>query len=99
MRFGSNTASSREAMMYNMLGMDHQDSSSQPEKCVVCRRPLSDWLLRISVEDAAGFAQQAFICANCAVNLRLASEKNRDLQIDPWIHEAVARVLRGEGEE
>jgi hypothetical protein len=51
--------------------------------------------LRISVEDTAGFRQQAFICGNCAVKLRLASEKNRDLQIDPWIHEAVASVLRG----
>jgi len=43
----------------------------------------------------AGFRQQAFICGNCAVKLRVASEKNRDLQIDPWIHEAVATVLRG----
>lgn len=85
--------------MYNNARMDHQDSSSQSEKCVICRRPLTDWLLRISVEDTAGFCQRAFICANCAVKLRLASAKNRDLQIDPWIHEAVARVLRGEGEE
>ncbi len=66
---------------------------------MLCRRPVSDWLLRISVEDAGGFVQRAFICANCAVKLRLASAKNRDLQIDPWIHDAVARVLRGEGEE
>jgi hypothetical protein len=29
------------------------------------------------------------------VKLRLASEKNRDLQIDPWLHEALARVLKG----
>jgi hypothetical protein len=79
--------------------MEHQDSSSPPEKCVLCRRPVADWLLRISIEDAAGFTQRAFICANCAVKLRLASAKNRDLQIDPWIHDAVARVLRGEGEE
>jgi hypothetical protein len=62
---------------------------------VICRREFAEWLLRICVEDAAGFQQQAFICGNCAVKLRLASEKNRDLQIDPWIHEAVASVLRG----
>ena len=86
-------------MMYNSGRMEHQDSSALPEKCVLCRRPVGDWLLRISVEDAAGFSQRAFICANCAVKLRLASAKNRDLQIDPWIHDAVARVLRGEGEE
>jgi hypothetical protein len=49
----------------------------------------------LSVEDTAGFAENAFICANCGVKLRLASEKMRDLQIDPWVHEAVARVLRG----
>jgi hypothetical protein len=79
--------------------MDHQDSSSLVEKCVLCRRPAGEWLLRISIEDASGFAQRAFICANCAVKLRLASARNRDLQIDPWIHDAVARVLRGEGEE
>ena len=66
---------------------------------MLCRRPAGEWLLRISVEDASGFSQRAFICANCAVKLRLASAKNRDLQIDPWIHDAVARVLRGEGEE
>jgi hypothetical protein len=29
----------------------------------------------------------------------LASEKMRDLQIDPWLHEAVARVLRGKEPE
>jgi len=51
--------------------------------------------MRVAVEDAAGFRQEAFICANCAVKLRLASEKTRDLQIDPWVREAVARVLRG----
>jgi hypothetical protein len=79
--------------------MDHQDPLSPPEKCVLCRRPTADWLLRISIEDAAGFAQRAFICANCAVKLRLASARNRDLQIDPWVHDAVARVLRGEAEE
>lgn len=65
------------------------------EHCVICRRPAGQWFLRLSVEDAAGFRQEAFICANCAVKLRLASEKMRDLQIDPWVHDAVARVLRG----
>jgi hypothetical protein len=29
------------------------------------------------------------------VKLRLASEHHRDLQIDPWIHDAVSQVLRG----
>ena len=76
--------------------MDHQDSLSQLEKCVLCRRPAGEWLLRLTVEDSSGFRQDALICANCGVKLRLASEKNRDLQIDPWVHEAVARVLRGE---
>jgi hypothetical protein len=65
------------------------------QKCEICRRPVTEWLLRLSIEDPAGFAQSAFICANCGVKLRLASEKMRDLQIDPWVHEAVARVLRG----
>jgi len=51
--------------------------------------------MRITVEDAAGYAETAHVCANCSVKLRLASEHIRDLQIDPWIHEAVARVLRG----
>jgi hypothetical protein len=65
------------------------------QKCEICRRPFTEWLLRLNVEDPAGFAQTAFICANCGVKLRLASEKMRNLQIDPWLHEAVARVLRG----
>ncbi len=43
----------------------------------------------------AGLSQTALICANCGVKLRLASEKSRDLQIDPWIHEAMANILRG----
>ena len=64
-------------------------------KCEICRRPVVEWLLRVTVEDSAGFAQSAFICANCGVKLRLASEKMRDLQIDPWFHEAIVRVLRG----
>jgi len=63
--------------------------------CQICKRPLKDWFLRLCVEDSSGFAERALICANCGVKLRLASEKARDLQIDPWLHEAVARVLRG----
>lgn len=72
----------------------------EDHRCEICRRPITEWLLRLTVEDSAGFAESAFVCANCGVKLRLASEKMRDLQIDPWIHEAVARVLRGrEGKE
>jgi hypothetical protein len=67
----------------------------EENRCEICRRPVTDWLLRIIVEDSAGFAETAFVCANCSVKLRLASEKMRDLQIDPWLHEAVARILRG----
>lgn len=63
--------------------------------CALCRRPITDWLLKLTVEDRSGYAEEAPICANCSVKLRLASEKMRDLQIDPWVHEAVARVLRG----
>jgi hypothetical protein len=73
-------------------------TTPESDKCVLCRRPAPQWLLRVTVEDTSGFRQQAFICANCAVKLRLASEKNRDLQIDPWVHDAVARVLRGKRE-
>ena len=81
--------------------METSETPKNPRHCVICRRAITDWLLRLAVEDAAGFRQEAFICANCAVKLRLASEKMRDLQVDPWVHEAVARVLRGrvEGEE
>ncbi|MGH7907288.1 MAG: hypothetical protein ACREP6_11740, partial [Candidatus Binataceae bacterium] len=68
---------------------------NQESHCAICRRVITAWLLRLAVEDSSGFAQEAFICANCGVKLRLASEKMRDLQIDPWLHEAVARVLRG----
>ncbi len=63
--------------------------------CQICNRPIKDWFLKLSVEDSAGLNETALICANCGVKLRLASEKTRDLQIDPWIHEAVANVLRG----
>ena len=75
--------------------MNPSDSEMDPSKCEICRRPIAEWLLKLTVEDTAGFAQTALICANCGVKLRLASEKMRDLQIDPWLHEAVARVLRG----
>jgi len=74
--------------------MAHSEDS-QDSRCVLCRRPASTWFLRLSVEDAGGFREEALVCANCAVKLRLASEKSRDLQIDPWLHEAVAKVLRG----
>jgi hypothetical protein len=67
----------------------------QLEQCELCRRPAVDWMLTLTVEDRSGFRQQAFICANCGVKLRLTSEHARDLQIDPWLHEAVARVLMG----
>jgi hypothetical protein len=65
------------------------------EICEICRRPSAAWLIKLTVEDMAGYAETAFICANCGVKLRLASEKMRDLQIDPWVHDAVAAVLRG----
>jgi hypothetical protein len=65
------------------------------EICEICRRPSAEWLIKLTVEDMAGYAETAFICANCGVKLRLASEKMRDLQIDPWVHDAVAAVLRG----
>ena len=64
-------------------------------QCEICRRPSTEWLLRLTIEDRSGYAEEARICANCSVKLRLASEKMRDLQIDPWVHEAVARVFRG----
>jgi hypothetical protein len=75
--------------------------ANPPHNCIICRRPTAEWLLRVSVEDSAGYRHEGFICPNCGVKLRLASEKSRDLQIDPWIHEAVARILRGKdrGEE
>lgn len=63
--------------------------------CQICNRSIKDWFLKMTVEDNAGLSETALICANCGVKLRLASEKTRDLQIDPWIHEAVANILRG----
>jgi hypothetical protein len=65
------------------------------QTCQICRRASTDWLLKLTIEDMAGYAETAFVCANCGVKLRLASEKMRDLQIDPWVHDAVAAVLRG----
>ena len=65
------------------------------EICEICRRPIAEWLLKLTVEDSAGYAQLAYICANCGVKLRLASKKMRDLQIDPWVHESVALILKG----
>lgn len=67
----------------------------EESRCEICRRPIHDWLLKITVQDRSGYAHEALICANCGVKLRLASEKMRDLQIDPWLHDAVAQVLRG----
>jgi len=66
-------------------------------RCQICLRPIQDWFVRLTIEDNSGSAETALVCANCGVKLRLASEKNRDLQIDPWIHEAFARVLKGKG--
>jgi hypothetical protein len=81
------------------LPMRSAAATSPTADCTICRKPAAEWLLRLTVEDAAGFRQEAYICPNCAVKLRLASEKHRDLQIDPWVHDAVARVLRGKVEE
>jgi hypothetical protein len=78
--------------------MPQSETPPSETRCVLCRRPGLAWFLRLSVQDAAGYREEAFICANCAVKLRLASEKMRDLQIDPWVHDAVARVLRGSSE-
>jgi hypothetical protein len=65
------------------------------KSCEICRRSINEWFLHVCIEDRAGYSQNAYICANCGVKLRLASEKSRDLQVDPWIHEAIARVLKG----
>jgi hypothetical protein len=70
----------------------------EKNQCEICRRPFAEWLLKLTVEDTSGFGDTAYVCANCGVKLRLASERSRDLQIDPWVHEAVARVLRGKQE-
>ena len=66
-----------------------------PRACIICRRPAAEWILKLTVEDSGGFRHEGLVCPNCGVKLRLSSEKVRDLQIDPWIHDAVALVLRG----
>jgi hypothetical protein len=80
---------------------DGDSHSEAPRACVICRRPAVEWILKLTVEDPAGYRHEGLVCPNCGVKLRLSSEKIRDLQIDPWVHEAVARVLRGKdrGEE
>ncbi|MGH7812652.1 MAG: hypothetical protein ACREQI_01435 [Candidatus Binataceae bacterium] len=75
--------------------MDSAASSSPRDCCAICRRAAPEWFLRITVEDAAGLNRVALICPNCAIKLRVSSENLRELQINPWIHEAVASVLRG----
>ncbi|HUO05256.1 MAG TPA: hypothetical protein VMU16_08670 [Candidatus Binataceae bacterium] len=77
--------------------MDASSPDSPSLHCTICHRTTTQWFLRITVEDAAGLRQEAFICGNCAIKLRLSSERNRDLQIDPWIHQAVSVILRGVG--
>jgi hypothetical protein len=72
-------------------------SKAMPDfECELCKRSINNWFLRLRVEDNSGYRRDAHVCANCGVKLRLASEKTRDLQIDPWFHGAVATVLRGD---
>jgi hypothetical protein len=76
--------------------MPQQDSHTDSvPTCVICRRPAAEWILKLTVEDAGGFRHEGLVCPNCGVKLRLSSEKVRELQIDPWVHEAVAQILRG----
>ena len=89
-----NVSFTHDAICLNFPMRDTAASTAAVE-CTICRKTVAQWLLRLAVEDAGGFRQEAFVCPNCAVKLRLASEKMRDLQIDPWVHDAVARVLRG----
>jgi hypothetical protein len=80
--------------------MPQQDSPPDPQRnCVICRRPAAEWILKLTVEDAGGFRHEGLVCPNCGVKLRLSSEKIRELQIDPWVHDAVALVLRGKQPE
>ncbi len=80
--------------------MPQRDSPLEaPRTCVICRRPAIEWILKLTVEDAGGFRHEGLVCPNCGVKLRLSSEKIRELQIDPWVHEAVALVLRGKQPE
>jgi len=67
--------------------------------CIICRRPAAEWFLKLTLQDAGGLMQEGLVCPNCGVKLRLSSEKVRHLQIDPWVHEAVAMVLRGRPRE
>ncbi|HVA69481.1 MAG TPA: hypothetical protein VNF45_09210 [Candidatus Binataceae bacterium] len=67
----------------------------EPGICEICRRAAREWFVRLSIEDRAGYREEALICANCGVKLRLSSERSRDLQIDPWVHEAFGRLLKG----
>jgi len=75
--------------------MAQGDPHTDPPTCVICRRPAAEWILKLTVEDAGGYREEALVCPNCGVKLRLSSEKIRELQIDPWVHEAVALILRG----
>jgi len=63
--------------------------------CIVCRRAADEWFIRIEIEDRAEFRERGFLCANCGIKLRLASEKGLDLMIEPWFRDAIARVVRG----
>jgi hypothetical protein len=76
--------------------MPQGDSHSDPPRaCIICRRPAAEWILKLTLEDAGGLKHEGLVCPNCGVKLRLSSEKIRHLQIDPWVHDAVALVLRG----
>jgi hypothetical protein len=80
--------------------MPRDDQHTDPTPpCVICRRPAAEWILKLTVEDAGGFRHEGLVCPNCGVKLRLSSEKIRELQIDPWVHEAVALILRGRQNE
>ena len=81
--------------------MPHGDSHPEPAPaCIICRRPAAEWFLKLTLEDSSGFKHEGLVCPNCGVKLRLSSEKIRHLQIDPWVHETVAAILRGrQGEE
>jgi len=76
--------------------MPQGDSRPEPARpCIICRRPATEWFLKLTLEDSGGFKHEGLVCPNCGVKLRLSSEKIRHLQIDPWVHEAVATMLRG----
>ena len=73
-------------------GDTHQEPTPT---CIICRRPAAEWILKLTLEDSGGLKHEGLVCPNCGVKLRLSSEKIRNLQIDPWVHDAVALVLRG----